>query len=533
MEAFPLSYTTILVVVALSYLIYSTSISISHKLRARRLGCKPAYARPGWLFLGIGALRRSIIAAKEQVLQNDEVAVYEELGCRPTWVQNILGGWYHFTADPDNIKAILATQFKDFELGPFRFNLLGPLLGHGIFTTDGQEWQHHRALLRPQFTRSQISNLSLEETHVQHLLNRLSAGSDSWTAEVDLAPLFFNLTLDSATEFLFGQSVESQVTYGTNLDSSNPDKPLKRGSGETDWSSFGRAFDRANATIAIQGQLMDLYFLYSPKSLTKDCQEVHRLADYFVQKALKEDPETSDKDGESSGHGYVFLRELAKTTRDPYMLRSQLLNILLAGRDTTAGLLGWTFYRLARHPDYFAKLHTVIVETFGKFSSNTSSITFESLKSCHHLQHLLSEVLRLHPVVPENSRRAVRNTTLPRGGGEDGLSPIYIRKGEEVIYNVHVMHHRKDIWGEDADEFRPERWTSLKHGWEYLPFNGGPRICIGQQFALTEAGYVVARMLQKYDKIENLDPDPVIRHQYTQTTAPARALVRLHEASHE
>lgn len=382
--------------------------------------------------------------------------------------------------------------------------------------------QHHRSLLRPQFTRSQISDLSLEETHIKHFLDRLPLSSDSWTAEVDLAPLFFNLTLDSATEFLFGQSVESQVLHD----------PAKHGDKRTDWSGFGQAFDGANSAIAIQGQLMDFYFLYSPKSLAKNCAEVHLLADYFVQQALNEVPESlSEDDGNANSHGYVFMKELAKTTRDPYLLRSQLLNILLAGRDTTAGLLGWTFYLLARHPDYYSKLHKVIVETFGKFSSDTSSLSFESLKSCHHLQHLLSEVLRLHPVVPENSLRAVRDTTLPRGGGPDGLSPIYIRKGEEVVYNVHIMHRRKDLWGEDANEFRPERWTSLKHGWEYLPFNGGPRICLGQQFALTEAGYVVVRLLQKYDKIENLDTDPVVRHQYTNTTAPVKVLIKLREAS--
>ena len=346
--------------------------------------------------------------------------------------------------------------------------------------------------------------MKLEEAHVQALFRRLTPDS-GWTSAVNLAPLFFNLTLDSATEFLFGQSINAQAEDAKS---------------DIDWSSMGRAFDRANSAIAKRGRLVDLYFLYKPKTLDQDCAEVHRFADYFVQRALAEDQDQDE------GEGYVFLRELAKTTRDPYRLRSQLLNVLLAGRDTTAGLLGWTFYLLARHADVYADLHRVIIDTFG---CDTSAISFTSLKACQPLQHLLSEVLRLHPVVPENSRRAVRDTTLPRGGGPDGLSPIYIRKGEEVLYGVHVMHHRKDLWGDDADEFRPDRWVGLKPGWEYLPFNGGPRVCIGQQFALTEAGYVVVRILQKYDAIENLDPETVVRHQFTQTTAPVKVLVKLHE----
>lgn len=70
------------------------------------------------------------------------------------------------------------------------------------------------------------------------------------------------------------------------------------------------------------------------------------------------------------------------------------------------------------------------------------------------------------------------------------------------------MHRRKDIYGSDAEEFRPERWDSgegLRPGWAYLPFNGGPRICIGQQFALTEASYTIARLVQEFEACEDRD----------------------------
>ena len=333
---------------------------------------------------------------------------------------------------------------------------------------------------------------------------------------VDLAPLFFNLTLDSATESLFGESVRSQLVGSMSTKSSPQD-------GELDWSSFGKSFDRANTVITYQSRLLDFYFLYCPSYFREDCAATQRFADHYVNLALQGELDSST---ENSGH-YVFLRELVKETRDPNELRSQLLNVLLAGRDTTAGLLGWTFHLLARHPDAYSKLRAVVIETFG---TTTSEIKFESLKSCTYLQNVLSEVLRLHPVVPENSRRAVRNTTLPRGGGPDGLSPIYVPAGEEVAYNVHMMHHRRDIWGEDADEFRPERWIGCRPGWEFLPFNGGPRICLGQQFALTEAGYVIARIIQRFDKLDNLDTSTVTKHQYTSTTAPVRVLVRMHQA---
>jgi cytochrome P450 len=114
----------------------------------------------------------------------------------------------------------------------------------------------------------------------------------------------------------------------------------------------------------------------------------------------------------------------------------------------------------------------------------------------------------LYPVVPSNGRFAVRDVVLPRGGGVNGEFPLFIPKGGVVSYSVFVMHRRKDIYGPDALEFRPERWApeeNLRPGWGYLPFNGGPRICVGQQFALTEASYTIVRILQEFAGIEDRD----------------------------
>lgn len=70
------------------------------------------------------------------------------------------------------------------------------------------------------------------------------------------------------------------------------------------------------------------------------------------------------------------------------------------------------------------------------------------------------------------------------------------------------MHRRRDYYGDDAELFRPERWEHLRPSWEYLPFNGGPRICLGQQYALTEASYVTVRLAQEFAKLESRDSGP-------------------------
>ena len=104
-------------------------------------------------------------------------------------------------------------------------------------------------------------------------------------------------------------------------------------------------------------------------------------------------------------------------------------------------------------------------------------------------------VLRLFPPVPINMRQATKTTVLPLGGGPDASSPILVRKGEAVSYSVYAMHRRKDLYGDDADQFRPERWDpgsaqgpDLRNiGWGYLPFNGGPRVCLGRECDLSLA----------------------------------------------
>jgi cytochrome P450 len=103
---------------------------------------------------------------------------------------------------------------------------------------------------------------------------------------------------------------------------------------------------------------------------------------------------------------------------------------------------------------------------------------------------------------------ANKDTCLPLGGGADGKAPIFVPKGQEVMYSVYSMHRGPEIYGPDATEYRPERWEALKPGWAYIPFNGGPRICIGQQFALTEAGYAIVRIMQQFKEIESRDAEP-------------------------
>ena len=175
-------------------------------------------------------------------------------------------------------------------------------------------------------------------------------------------------------------------------------------------------------------------YLGHNKEFKQLCGRVHDFIDYFVELAMKH--ELKEKSGSAEKkEKYVFLEALAEQIQDPIELRSQILNILLAGRDTTASLLGWTFWLLAKNPAIYTKLRQTILEEFGTYKQ-PKEITFSGLKGCQYLQWVLNESLRLHPVVPLNSRQAVRDTTLPVGGGPDGKAPVFVSKGTEVMYSV-------------------------------------------------------------------------------------------------
>jgi cytochrome P450 len=158
-------------------------------------------------------------------------------------------------------------------------------------------------------------------------------------------------------------------------------------------------------------------------------------------------------------------------------------------------------FLLVRHPEVLNKLRAEIA------NHGDAELTRNDLRNMTYLQNVLKEskfitiilfthkrllnhiALRLYPSLPVNTRTAVKTTVLPTGGGPDRSSPVLIPKGSAVAYSVYSMHRRPDLYGMDAELFRPERWdedmpmnlSKTNAKWGYLPFNGGPRICIGSK----------------------------------------------------
>lgn len=482
-------------------------------IRAKSQGCKPAQKQYQELPFGIDHLIRNFKADRDKRFPEMLVERQTLLGRNHTIEINVLGSKSYYTVDPLNVQALLATQFNDFVLGQTRNGNFSPLLGNGIFTQDGDAWKHSRAMLRPHFARAQIEELGWLEKYTTALMNSIRGQSEGKPAAVDLQPLFSRLTLDAALEFLFGD-----LGAPTAVDSFEISDARKE--------DFAAAFDRAQSIISTRLRFQEIYWMYSPPGFHASCQRVHQFVERIVHRALATENHATSAPDESR---HTLLAALMQETSNPTELRDQLLNILLAGRDATASLLSWLFHALSHDPSRYTSLRAAVLASFGTTTHPLAPLTLQSLKSCLPLTHALSETLRLYPPVPINVRFAAHDTTLPRGGGADGASPVFVPSGCEVAYSVHAMQRRRDIWGEDAEEWKPERWGQggVKVGWwEYLPFNGGPRICLGQQFALAEAGFVVVRLLQRFEGVEGVgEVGGRVRYELGVTDRPADGVV--------
>lgn len=401
---------------------------------------------------------------------------------------SFLGSNFIASANPAVFKAILAQQCDDFDLGQ-RQKAFGPLLGHGIFVADGQKWKFLRELLKPHFAREHIGHVATLEPHVQNLAVHIR---NYHGASFDIQLLFLKLTMDVATEFFMGESVHS-LKVGAEDDKEIADYERKK--------KFDPAMLFLSEYMFGRVALTRFYWIMNLKKFRDNVQFVLDFVLDMVNRGLEATPEQVD---EKIKNGRTFLYELMTKTRDPLVLREETLNIIMAGRSTTAGLLSAVFYELSRHPDVWERLRAEIAENFGRGdpADELNAITFESLKRCVFLRYVLNETLRLHPPIPRNARVAKRDTTLPAGGGPDGKSPMLVKKGDLVALQIYVMHRLEELYGPDAHLYIPDRWKNLtKIGWGFMPFSTGPRVCLGQQYALTEAGYVTVRLAQMFPNL--------------------------------
>ncbi|CAG8058938.1 unnamed protein product [Penicillium salamii] len=405
--------------------------------------------------LALDILKRQYDASSEQQLLLFQSQYFDKLG--PNMTFKLFGNQGYLTADPKNVEAILSTNFE------------------GLL-------KHSRELLRRQFVRIHRQDSEVFDDHVKDLIAKLNSES----GVVDLQPHFLRFTLATTTALIFGEPVISVPGE------------------ETD--AFEKSFDYASYISALRLRLADFEWIWKSAKFREACTVIKDFAMHFVQLALKEMEQNGE---EAASEKYAFIIELYKEMQDPALVRDQLVHVLIAGRDTTACLMSWTFFLLVRHPEVLAKLRAEIQDVTGG-SSDMSRAIISKMK---YLRCVINEVQRLYPQLPFSVRVAAKTTVLPSGGGPHGKSPVLIPKHTGIGYSVYHMHRQKSIYGNDAEIFRRERWLGPELdsvGWGFMPFHGGPRICLGKEFALTEASYAIIRIIQTFPGLKLPADIPVV-----------------------
>lgn len=345
----------------LSLLLYATQQATLYLRRCRikrENGCLPPRRLPQTdPFFGTDVVLQNLREAKKygflRLLQTRH-AEHGKTFTTNTYLRTTIN-----TCDPVLIQNVLSLQFRDFGMGPLRRKSASPLLGRGIFTTDGDAWAHQRALIRPSFVRAQVSDFAIFGRHVDQLI-ALIARQDY---KVDLQQLFFRMVLDSNSEYMFGESVG--LMSETASDSA---------------TAFHNALDYAQQGTILRLRLGNLMFAHRDRKFRDSCRAVHAYAQRFVDRALQHNQRGKEDDAK-----YVFLHELARDTQDPVLLRDNIVNMLLAARDTTAGLLAFVFFMLTRRPDVWAKLRSDVLEHY------CEPLTYEAVMEMTYLRYVLQE----------------------------------------------------------------------------------------------------------------------------------------------
>ncbi|QCD95112.1 Cytochrome P450 [Vigna unguiculata] len=393
-----------------------------------------------------------------------------------------------YTVDPVNVEYILKTNFANYVKGWYHYEKLTDLLGDGIFSVDGEKWLQQRKVSSYEIGTKAVRDFSLQvfKSNAVKLAGVVSKTATS-NNPVDFQELFMKSTLDSVFKIVLG--VDLNTIYGT----------------YEEGTQFSNAFDEASAItlyryVDVFWKLKRFLNIGSEAVLRNRIKEV----DDFVYKLITIKTEQVQQNSQSDfpeKKADMVSRFLALNETDPKYLRDIILSFVIAGRDTTAATLSWFFYMLCKHPHIQEK----VVHEVGEVTElkNTCSIdeladrlTDEALGKMHYLHAALTETLRLYPAVPLDGKLCLSDETLPDG--------FRIRKGDSISYQSYSMGRMEFIWGEDADEFRPERWLDEtgtfqpQSPFKFTAFQAGPRICLGKDFAYRQMKTFAAVLCHSY-----------------------------------
>jgi cytochrome P450 len=360
---------------------------------------------------------------------------------------------------PEYIEHVLLTNYTNYSKSHFLRRMLGPLLGDGLLISEGKLWRRQRSILAPAFHHKRISE------YVNTMVVCTEATMARWrtiTQPFDVAAEMMALTLNIIARTMFSTDVSGEVEIVRRL---------------------------MDVVVNLRPSIFDILGLPEWVPRLKPMAYRRAIAEFeaLVWRLL------ADRRAKEIDQG--DLLSMLLTARDPEtgegmsdkQIRDEILTIFLAGHETTAVALSWTWYLLSRHPRVEARLHDEIGRVLGGRMPNYADLT--ALK---WTRMVIEEALRLYPPAYRIVRTAI---------GEDRIGGVRVQPGAIIDINSYVTHRNPRLWPA-PESFEPERFApaavAVRHRFAYLPFGGGPRICIGNGFAMAEAQIILAAIAQRY-----------------------------------
>ena len=355
------------ITIALLYLsFFNVATSIGRRNAVSKHHCKAPLAYPHKdPFFGLDAIHDAITAAKSKTSIARQIEQYRRYG--RTFSSRFFMTPVISTVEPENVKAVLSTNFSDYGIGSRRKMAFAPLLGRSIFQVDGPQWKHSRDLLQLCLTKSQMVNLPMFDVHITKLIKAISR-QDS--VAVDLGIWFSRLIADVTTDCLFGETMGSI------------EKPSSLR------TEFAQAIHNAQAGCEDRWKKGPLASLFPHRKFYRNVKTVHDYIDQHVERILglhdssNERPEAAHFEGEDRP---VFLYELSRLTDDQQFLRDEILTIFSAAFDPVVALLTNLFFVLAKKPDIWELLRAEVGPLDGKKPD------ISQLKSMKYHQFCLKE----------------------------------------------------------------------------------------------------------------------------------------------
>ncbi|OBZ76515.1 hypothetical protein A0H81_03498 [Grifola frondosa] len=426
-------------------------------------------------------------------------------GNGPIFQYNIFWDTAYTTCDPEIVKTVLSTDFVNYEKGSIVTicelwsSYVRSLFGTGVFNSDGEMWKFHRSMARPFFSRERISHFELFDRHAEHALLKMKERLQAGIA-VNFQDLIARFTLDSATEFLFGfcvQSLSSPLPYPHNVAAhQTTDEPISAA------EKFAQAFASAQAIVSERprvGWTWPLQEFFRDKTdehmVVVDSVLQPILEDALRKKEARMRQEEETTDEKADDNDDTLLDHLARLTSDLSILHDETLNVLLAGRDTTASTLTFTIYLLCMYPDVLKCLREEVLLHVGPIRRPT----YDSIRGMKYLRAVLNETLRLYPPVC-----SIKESTLPNPDPHG--KPIYIPAKTGIAYSVMNMHRNPKYWGPDAEKYDPDRFIDERVNKYLVPTRSSfSRSMLGhayasdnRRFAYNEMSFFIIRLLQNF-----------------------------------